>query len=32
MFTIADLSQVWVMVDIYEHQIDWLAPGLSAPR
>ena len=30
MFTIADLSQVWVMVDIYEHQIDWLAEGLSA--
>jgi Cu(I)/Ag(I) efflux system membrane fusion protein len=30
MFTIADLSQVWVMVDVYEHQIDWLAPGLSA--
>jgi len=29
MFTIADLSQVWVMVDIYEHQIDWLAPGLA---
>jgi Cu(I)/Ag(I) efflux system membrane fusion protein len=30
MFTIADLSRVWVMVDIYEHQIDWLAQGLSA--
>lgn len=30
MFTIADLSQVWVLVDIYEHQIDWLAEGLSA--
>jgi Cu(I)/Ag(I) efflux system membrane fusion protein len=30
MFTIADLSQVWVMVDIYEHQIDWLREGLSA--
>jgi Cu(I)/Ag(I) efflux system membrane fusion protein len=30
LFTIADLSQVWVMVDIYEHQIDWLAEGLSA--
>ncbi|MEA1052054.1 efflux RND transporter periplasmic adaptor subunit [Lamprobacter modestohalophilus] len=30
MFTIADLSQVWVMVDIYESQIDWLAEGLSA--
>jgi Cu(I)/Ag(I) efflux system membrane fusion protein len=30
MFTIADLSRVWVMVDVYEHQIDWLAPGLTA--
>jgi Cu(I)/Ag(I) efflux system membrane fusion protein len=30
MFTIADLSRVWVMVDIYEHQIDWLDEGLSA--
>jgi len=28
--TIADLSQVWVVVDIFEHQIDWLAEGLSA--
>ena len=30
MFTIADLSRVWVMVDVFEHQIAWLAPGLSA--
>jgi Cu(I)/Ag(I) efflux system membrane fusion protein len=30
MFTIADLSRVWVMVDVYEHQIDWLQTGLSA--
>jgi Cu(I)/Ag(I) efflux system membrane fusion protein len=30
MFTIADLGRVWVMVDIYEHQIDWLAQGLTA--
>ena len=28
--TIADLSRIWVLVDIYEHQIDWLAKGLSA--
>ena len=28
--TIADLSRVWVLVDVYEHQIDWLAEGLSA--
>lgn len=30
MFTIADLSRVWLLVDVFEHQIDWLAPGLSA--
>ena len=30
MFTIVDLSEVWVMVDIYEHQIAWIRPGLSA--
>ncbi|MEJ2576491.1 MAG: efflux RND transporter periplasmic adaptor subunit [Gammaproteobacteria bacterium] len=30
MFTIADLSDVWVMVDVFENQIAWLAPGLSA--
>ncbi len=30
MMTIADLSSVWVMVDVYEHQIDWLAEGLTA--
>ncbi len=30
MFTVADLRRIWVMVDVFEHQIDWLAPGLSA--
>jgi membrane fusion protein, copper/silver efflux system len=30
MFTIVDLSEVWVMVDIFEHQIDWVQPGLTA--
>lgn len=30
MFTIADLSQVWVMVEVFEHQIAWLRPGLKA--
>ena len=29
-FTIADLSRVWVMVDVFEHQIDWVRPGLGA--
>jgi len=28
MFTIVDLSRLWVMVDIYEHQISWVKPGL----
>ncbi len=28
--TIADLSRIWVLVDVYEHQIDWLNHGLSA--
>jgi Cu(I)/Ag(I) efflux system membrane fusion protein len=30
MFTIVDLSKVWVIVDVFEHQIDWLKEGLSA--
>jgi Cu(I)/Ag(I) efflux system membrane fusion protein len=30
MFTIVDLSEVWVMIDIFEHQIDWIKPGLTA--
>ncbi len=30
MFSIADLSRVWVIVDLYEHQIDGLAPGQRA--
>ena len=30
LFTIVDLSEVWVMVDIYEHQIAWVKPGLKA--
>ena len=29
-FTIADLSRIWVSVDIYEYQIDWLKTGLTA--
>lgn len=27
--TIADLSKVWVWVDIFEHQISWMATGLG---
>ncbi len=29
-YTIADLSRVWVQVDVFEHQLAWLAAGLSA--
>jgi Cu(I)/Ag(I) efflux system membrane fusion protein len=29
-FTIADLSEVWIMVDIYEHQLAWVRSGLTA--
>ena len=29
-FTIADLSRVWVLVDVFEHQVDWIEPGLMA--
>jgi Cu(I)/Ag(I) efflux system membrane fusion protein len=28
--TIADLSRIWVMVDVFEEQISWLRPGLAA--
>ena len=28
--TIADTRRAWVLVDVYEHQIDWLAEGLTA--
>jgi Cu(I)/Ag(I) efflux system membrane fusion protein len=30
MFTIADLGKVWVMVDVFEHQLAWIAPGMAA--
>jgi Cu(I)/Ag(I) efflux system membrane fusion protein len=29
LFTIVDLSHVWVMVDVYEHQMSWIRPGLN---
>jgi Cu(I)/Ag(I) efflux system membrane fusion protein len=29
MFTIVDLSEVWVMVDIFEHQAPWIRKGLQ---
>jgi Cu(I)/Ag(I) efflux system membrane fusion protein len=29
-FTIADLSEVWIMVDIFEHQLAWIRSGLTA--
>lgn len=30
MFTLADLDRVWVLVDVFEHQLAWLQPGLKA--
>jgi membrane fusion protein, copper/silver efflux system len=30
MFTIADLSRVWVMVDVFEHQLAWISPEQRA--
>lgn len=30
MFTIVDLSEVWVMVDVFEHQLAWVDTGLAA--
>lgn len=30
MFAIVDLSTVWVMVEVFEHQLDWVKTGLSA--
>ncbi len=30
MFTVADLSRVWVLVDVFESQLDWLAAGQPA--
>jgi len=30
MFTIADLSTVWVEANVFEHQLDWIEPGLTA--
>lgn len=27
MYTIADLSSVWVLVDVFEHQLDWVKAG-----
>ncbi len=29
-FTIADLSRIWVLVDVFEYQIDWLSEGVAA--
>ena len=30
MFTIADASKIWVLVDVFEHQMAWVETGLSA--
>ncbi|MBK1702481.1 efflux RND transporter periplasmic adaptor subunit [Thiococcus pfennigii] len=30
MFTIASLTEVWVLVDVFENQLAWVAPGMPA--
>lgn len=30
LFTVVDLSEVWVMVDVFESQLEWVKPGLTA--
>jgi Cu(I)/Ag(I) efflux system membrane fusion protein len=30
LFTIVDLGEVWVMVDVFEQQMAWVKPGLTA--
>lgn len=30
MFTIADLSSVWIEADVYEHQLEWVQRGQNA--
>lgn len=30
LMTLADTSRLWVVADIYEHQIDWIRTGLEA--
>jgi Cu(I)/Ag(I) efflux system membrane fusion protein len=30
LFTIVDMSEIWVMVDLYEHHLAWVQPGLEA--
>jgi Cu(I)/Ag(I) efflux system membrane fusion protein len=29
-YTITDLSSIWVRVDVFEHQLDWVDPGKPA--
>jgi len=29
-YTIADLSRIWVRVDVFEHQFEWVSPGRPA--
>lgn len=30
MFTVVDMSRVWVLVDVFEAQVDWIRQGVSA--
>jgi Cu(I)/Ag(I) efflux system membrane fusion protein len=29
-YTVADLSRIWVRVDVFEHQFEWVSPGRPA--
>lgn len=30
LFVLADLSTLWLQVDVYEHDLSWVVPGISA--
>ncbi|MDD3518092.1 MAG: efflux RND transporter periplasmic adaptor subunit [Chromatiales bacterium] len=30
LYTLADVSSVWVMVDVFQHQLDWVSVGRAA--
>ncbi|MCL5966840.1 MAG: efflux RND transporter periplasmic adaptor subunit [Deltaproteobacteria bacterium] len=30
LFRIADLSRIWVLADVYEYELPWIKPGVSA--
>jgi RND family efflux transporter MFP subunit len=30
LFVLADLSMLWLLVDVYEHDLSWIRPGITA--